>query len=123
MRNTRYRTEALRKMSALADVLARELQHGSPGLLGPMLHENWQLKRQLASGITSPQIDEWYEAARRYGARGGKITGAGGGGFLLLYAMPEKHKSVLRALRLREVPFDFSLCGSRIIYNDGGVLR
>jgi len=118
--NVPNRVQALRKMSALAFTLADELEHGNPDIMGTLLHDNWVAKRQLASGITNPQIDEWYETARRYGASGGKITGAGGGGFLLLYALPENHKSIMRALRLRDVPFNFTLQGSQSVHNDGG---
>jgi D-glycero-alpha-D-manno-heptose-7-phosphate kinase len=114
------RVEQLRRMSALAGTLAYDLEQGDPNNLGVWLDLNWQAKRELASGITNPQIDEWYATARRHGASGGKITGAGGGGFLLLCALPENHNHILRALSgLRVVPFNLTLQGSAIVYNDG----
>jgi D-glycero-alpha-D-manno-heptose-7-phosphate kinase len=119
--NTASRLEALRRMSAMANVLARVLAHGNPALMGPLLHENWELKRSLSSGISNQAVDLMYAQARRYGASGGKITGAGGGGFLLLYALPENHRSILRALRLRDIPFSLTTGGSQIVYNDGGL--
>ena len=61
---------------------------------GKMLHQGWQMKRSLASKITNPQIDAWYELALRAGAYGGKLCGAGGGGFLLFVAPPECHQSI-----------------------------
>ena len=71
----------------------------------------------MASGISNSKIDEWYERARQHGAIGGKITGAGGGGFLLLYASPQRHEEIVRALpELRPVAFRFEPQGSKIIY-------
>jgi D-glycero-alpha-D-manno-heptose-7-phosphate kinase len=84
---------------------------------GEMLHESWLLKRSLASGISNGKIDEWYERARKHGAIGGKILGAGGGGFLLLYAHPEHHPAIISALaELSLVTFRFEPQGSKIIY-------
>jgi D-glycero-alpha-D-manno-heptose-7-phosphate kinase len=75
------------------------------------------MKRALADGITSPQIDDWYERARRAGALGGKLLGAGGGGFLLVYAHEDRHEAILRALpELTLVDFRFEPQGSKIIY-------
>jgi len=74
-------------------------------------------KRALASGITSDRIDHLYTTARAHGALGGKITGAGGGGFLLLYAPPDVHPRICRALPdLRPVPLRFEPQGAKIIY-------
>jgi D-glycero-alpha-D-manno-heptose-7-phosphate kinase len=71
----------------------------------------------MASGISNPEIDDWYERARKHGAMGGKISGAGGGGFLLLYAPAERHAEIVEALpELRPVPFRFEAQGSKIIY-------
>ena len=71
----------------------------------------------MANGVSSGQIDEWYERARANGAIGGKITGAGGGGFLLLYAPTERHEAIVNALPdLRRVSFGFEPHGSTIIY-------
>jgi D-glycero-alpha-D-manno-heptose-7-phosphate kinase len=74
-------------------------------------------KRRLASGISNGHIDDWYERARAAGAIGGKLLGAGGGGFLLVYANPERHADICRALpELRPIKFHFCPQGSKIIY-------
>jgi D-glycero-alpha-D-manno-heptose-7-phosphate kinase len=84
---------------------------------GEVLHAGWMEKRKLASGISKPCIDEWYERARAHGAIGGKILGAGGGGFLLLYAPPERHAEICEALpELRPIDFGLSPQGSKLIY-------
>lgn len=86
--------------------------------IGNVLHENWLLKRELASGITTTEIDNMYEAAVQGGATGGKVAGAGGGGFLLLYVPPENHGSVRNALRgYRQMPFMLDSHGASIIFN------
>jgi len=84
---------------------------------GDLLHESWQLKRSLASGVSNSQIDQAYEAARSAGARGGKLLGAGGRGFICLYTEPGKQAAVRETLKgLNEVSFGFSAEGSRIIF-------
>jgi D-glycero-alpha-D-manno-heptose-7-phosphate kinase len=85
--------------------------------VGEILNVGWTLKRGLAPGITSPEIDAWYVRARAAGAIGGKLLGAGGGGFLLLFASPEDHAAITHTLPdLRPIPFQFEPQGSRIIY-------
>lgn len=87
------------------------------GEVGEILDAGWTIKRRLAQGVSSPAIDEWYARARAAGAIGGKVLGAGGGGFLLLFAPPSDHPAVLAALpELRPVPFRLEPHGSRIIY-------
>lgn len=84
---------------------------------GRLMHEGWQAKRSLSRCVTNSEVDQLYESARNAGALGGKITGAGGGGFLLLFVHPERHKSVRQALnKLIHVPFSFDYSGSQIIY-------
>jgi D-glycero-alpha-D-manno-heptose-7-phosphate kinase len=84
---------------------------------GELLDENWKIKKSLAAGISRPEIDEIYVAAKKAGALGGKIAGAGGGGFLLLYVPKEKQDSVRLALSsLKETAFCFEPQGSKIIY-------
>jgi D-glycero-alpha-D-manno-heptose-7-phosphate kinase len=74
-------------------------------------------KKKLADGISNRQIDEWYAVARQHGAIGGKVLGAGGGGFLLLFAHPESFQDIMHALPdLKPVPFKFEPQGSKIIY-------
>jgi len=84
---------------------------------GYLLDESWKIKKSLATGITNPKIDEMYNIAKGAGALGGKIVGAGGGGFLLLYVPEEKRKNLRAALApLKETPFCFEQQGSKIIY-------
>jgi D-glycero-alpha-D-manno-heptose-7-phosphate kinase len=111
------RRAGLRRMVQLAHELRAALIRDDLGGFGEALHEGWMLKRELASGITNPHIDDWYERGRAAGASGGKILGAGGGGFLLLYAPPERHEAICSALpHLRHVPVRFAPQGSKIIY-------
>ena len=82
-----------------------------------LLHEGWELKRSLGFGISSVAVDDWYSAARKAGAKGGKLLGAGGGGFLLLMAPPERHEAIREALgRPREIRFKIDRRGSRVIF-------
>ncbi len=84
---------------------------------GELLHESWTRKKALANGITNNDVDDAYDRARAAGAGGGKLLGAGGRGFLLFYVEPERQDAVRGALEaLMEVPFAFSLEGSRIIF-------
>lgn len=86
---------------------------------GELLHEAWQLKRGLGDRVSNSQIDELYDQARAAGAVGGKLTGAGGGGFLLLFVPPEKQTALKETLRhLIHVPFKFEFSGSQIIFFD-----
>jgi D-glycero-alpha-D-manno-heptose-7-phosphate kinase len=91
-------------------------------VFGQLLHEAWQTKRSLSPQVSTPQVDAMYERARRAGAVGGKLTGAGGGGFLLLFVPPKRQPGVRRALApLLEVPFAFEAGGSQIIFYEPGV--
>jgi D-glycero-alpha-D-manno-heptose-7-phosphate kinase len=95
-----------------AAILDRRLE-----AVGEILDAGWQIKRGLASGISNPQIDEWYGRARSAGAIGGKLVGAGGGGFLLVFAPPRAHAGIVECLpELRPVPIHLEPFGSRIIY-------
>jgi len=86
--------------------------------IGEVLDENWTLKKRLASGITNPQIDGMYERARAAGAIGGKVAGAGGGGFLLLYVKPEHQAKVRESLSdYRQMPIMLDDFGATIIFN------
>ncbi|RRH87014.1 GHMP kinase [Variovorax beijingensis] len=106
----------LNRMVELAYELREELQNGHVNSMGEILDENWQLKKQLASGITSSEIDEWYAKAKANGALGGKLLGAGAGGFLMFYAPSERHDAIEKALGLRRIHFGFEPLGSRIIF-------
>ena len=86
--------------------------------VGHMLHKTWELKKQITEKITNPRINEMYQKARKAGALGGKISGAGGGGFLLLYVPRDKQNKVRIALKeYREFPFMLDPYGSKIIFN------
>jgi D-glycero-alpha-D-manno-heptose-7-phosphate kinase len=84
---------------------------------GTLLHEAWQAKRSLSSRVSNSQVDEMYDAALAAGAIGGKITGAGGGGFMLLFVPPHRQDKVRDALKSQiHVPFRIDNTGSQIIY-------
>ena len=91
--------------------------NGDLGDFGRLLHESWMLKRSLSSRVSTPEIDTMYATARAAGALGGKIAGAGGGGFLLLFVPPERRGDVRKALAgLLHVPFRIDFTGSGILY-------
>jgi len=86
--------------------------------LGRVLHENWELKRKLASGISNAAIEEMYALARASGALGGKICGAGGGGFLLVYCPPDRQERLAKGMQgYRMLPFALERDGSKVIFN------
>jgi D-glycero-alpha-D-manno-heptose-7-phosphate kinase len=106
-----------KKMVDLAFRLRADLQQNRLESFGEIIHEGWLLKKSLTSGISTSAIDGWYAKARKAGARGGKLLGAGAGGFLMFYAPPEKHEAIARALGgLRRMDFRFEQQGSRIIF-------
>lgn len=112
-------TDTLVTMRDLAYEMRDRLGSGEVEAIGPLLHSNWELKRSLADGVSDPDLDAYYETARQAGATGGKILGAGAGGFLLVVAPPEVQPQVRRALgQLREVPFRFSARGTQIEFLD-----
>ncbi|MBM2848883.1 MAG: putative kinase [Anaerolineales bacterium] len=117
-RNINDRMAILREMKQMAYTARDELRAGNLEAMGRLLHEGWQLKKQLASQISNGAIDEMYQTARRAGALGGKITGAGGGGFLLLYCLPERREAVRDALKpLQELPFQLEMAGTKVIFD------
>ena len=86
---------------------------------GELLHEAWEIKRGLSPAVSNPQIEEFYATARAAGAIGGKLLGAGGGGFMLLFVPPGRQDAVRHALgRFIHVPFKFEFSGSQIIFFD-----
>lgn len=107
----------LKKMAELANDLKESLIANNLNAFGSFLHENWLLKKQLASQISNSQIDKWYKIGLKNGAMGGKILGAGGGGFLLFYADPKNQAKIISALKIiKPVSFSFEPQGSKIIY-------
>jgi D-glycero-alpha-D-manno-heptose-7-phosphate kinase len=115
--NTPAKMDSLRHMRDHAFAL-QELCSGNSFSIekfGAILNQSWQLKRGLSSKITNNEIDRWYDAAMAAGADGGKLCGAGGGGFLLFIARPEKHDAVRRALAgLTQVPVVHEVHGSQV---------
>jgi len=106
------------ELSGLALAAADALGAGDVDALGPMLDQAWRLKRSLAAGISNPAIDAAYDAALAAGAAGGKLLGAGGGGFLMFIAPPARQDAVRAALgALRETPFRFAARGSAIVFH------
>ncbi|MEE8420742.1 MAG: GHMP kinase [Dehalococcoidales bacterium] len=107
----------LEQMRDMAFDLRERLNNkAAPEILGETMHRGWLLKKQLASRISNSGIDEYYEKALAAGALGGKVSGAGGGGFLLLYCPADRRAAVKESLGLKEQSFSFEPEGSKIIY-------
>lgn len=118
MQNKNSKRDTMAKMVALTKDLQTALRKNKLSSIGKLLHKNWILKKTMAEGVSNSTIDNWYKIARKHGALGGKILGAGGGGFLLLYAEPEKHAKIISALSLRAFPVRLEPQGSKIIFVD-----
>jgi len=117
VKSQRTKQRVLQQMVELAHELRTELQNNNVGAFGELLHENWRLKRSLTPQVSSTQIDGWYEQARRAGAEGGKLLGAGSGGFLIFSAAPDRHEAIAFELAaLRRVNFGFEPQGSKVIF-------
>lgn len=115
---------ALHEMKDLAGRVVDALTAGDTEIIGHLLHEAWQQKRRLTSGVTTPLIDTAYAAALACGATGGKITGAGGGGYLMIACPPSKQESVTLALKdigLTRMHFRFDTQGAVVLMNTLGV--
>jgi D-glycero-alpha-D-manno-heptose-7-phosphate kinase len=113
----RSAVEKMHRIVEHAHAVRQAIENGDPDGVGEILHESWMLKRSLTDGISNSAIDGWYDAARAAGAVGGKILGAGGGGFLLLYVPRERQPAVKQALsHLRQIPFRFEREGTKIIF-------
>jgi len=118
--------DALHEVKALGLRMRSALQQGDIRELGILMHEGWQAKRRISTKISTPGIDELYTLAREAGALGGKITGAGGGGFLLLYCEPQLQPAVREAMRqqgIQEMTFGFDMQGAQAIVNDPFINR
>jgi D-glycero-alpha-D-manno-heptose-7-phosphate kinase len=104
---------------AIADRMCDTLQNGSIDEVGELLDASWTLKKRMASNVSNNELDRLYQAARAAGALGGKVSGAGGGGCLLLYVPPGSQPGVRAAMSaagLKEVAFSFEPEGSRIVH-------
>ncbi|HEX7598273.1 MAG TPA: galactokinase [Polyangia bacterium] len=94
------------------------LEHGTPAEFGALMHEHWEHKRKRSAGMSNPRIDEWYELGRKHGAVGGKLVGAGGGGFLMFYAEErDRLRAAMEKAGLEEVRFRFDFDGTRVVFS------
>lgn len=115
--NISTKLDALNYMKGQADLMHDTLvTQGFNEKFGEILHNNWLSKQKLASKISTPQISEYYDKALHAGALGGKLLGAGGGGFLLFYCDEQHQQDVEDALDIRRVDFDICFNGSRVIF-------
>src|SRR4029077_9065361 len=99
--------------------ISNAISEGDLRRFGELLDAHWQSKKRLSDGISTPQIDAWYELAKKNGAIGGKISGAGGGGFLMLYCEDNKTRlrDAMRGAGLRELKFRFDFEGSKVVFD------
>jgi D-glycero-alpha-D-manno-heptose-7-phosphate kinase len=111
--------EKMHRIKAIGLESKKALEGGDLKRFGELLHEHWTLKRGVSDGMTTDAIDSWYSTARANGALGGKVVGAGGGGFLMLYCAEgrEKVRAALGKMGLVEHRFRFDFEGSKVIYN------
>jgi len=113
--------DALHEVKAIALDMREALKAGELHRFGELLHQSWTAKRRISNRISTPRIDQLYACAREHGAIGGKITGAGGGGFLLLYCDSNSRDAVREALskeNVQEMAFCFDTQGAQVIVND-----
>jgi D-glycero-alpha-D-manno-heptose-7-phosphate kinase len=111
--------DTMKEMVSLVSAFCDAINRGDTDACGLLLDRNWQLKQQMASGISNEKIEIMYRAAKEAGALGGKIAGAGGGGFLLLIVAREQQNAVFDALKAyRELPFMLEPSGSKVIFDD-----
>jgi len=117
--NLEYKTEILKEMWQSARVGRGCIENGNIGVIANLFNSNWEMKKSLASTISNTEIDAMYKKALDAGATGGKICGAGGGGFMLLYVEPKRQDYVRKALsNYQELPFKFEAEGSKIVYQE-----
>jgi D-glycero-alpha-D-manno-heptose-7-phosphate kinase len=108
----------LHQAKALGHRSREALERGKTALFGELMHEHWEHKKRRSGGMSNPQIDEWYELGRSNGAIGGKLVGAGGGGFLMFYT--EDHRRLRAAMSragLEEVRFRFDFEGTKVLFS------
>ena len=117
--NRADKRELMSNMVSLAYDMRDLLENNDIEPLGELLDQNWQLKRQMTAGISDPQIDGWYKKGILAGATGGKLLGAGNGGFMMFFAPKEKHANITKAMKdLQRVPFSFDTGGSKIVFTE-----
>ncbi len=106
----------LRRMVEMTYQMRDDLSSGRLDAVGAILDEGWSLKKTLSQGISDRDIDAWYDAAMKAGASGGKLLGAGAGGFLMFLAPPDRHEDIARAVKLPRMKVGFSFEGAKIVY-------
>ena len=116
--NDESKTIAMQQMVGMVPQLLSELLQGNVASLGDYLDKGWNIKRHLATSISNSNLNQIYEKARRYGASGGKILGAGGGGFFLLSCPKSKQNNLIAKLGLKYIPVKFDTDGATIVYRD-----
>ena len=111
--------DMLRNLHYVKDLGVRSLhalEKGDGPAFGELMHEHWEHKKRRSAGMSNAQIDEWYELGRNSGAIGGKLVGAGGGGFLMFYAADRnKLRHAMAKTGLEEVRFRFDFEGTKIV--------
>ncbi len=120
IKNVKKKRRELAAMQQMVSDAVKILSAKNGSILdfGKLLHENWKIKRALAEGVSIPTADAIYNTARNAGALGGKLLGAGGGGFMLIFARPQAHPAIKKKLKkFLIVPFEFEKTGSRIIFS------
>ena len=123
IKKTPEKNKELIRMKEMVDEAVDILSGNDSDLsdFGKLLHENWMIKRKLTNKISNASIDKIYNKAIKAGAKGGKLLGAGGGGFILFFVEPDKQKDVMKKMKkLLYVPFRFEKLGSQIIYYNMG---
>jgi D-glycero-alpha-D-manno-heptose-7-phosphate kinase len=112
----REKYDIVREMVKLAELVKQSLEQGHLSRFGELLHQSWLLKKSLTDNITNQKLDEYYNTALKAGAKGGKILGAGSGGFFLFYCESKYQERIRNVLKLRELKFIFDNEGSKIVY-------
>lgn len=117
--NDKQVVSSLREIKDIGIESCSAIMDGNLHRFGELMDIHWQAKKRLAAGVTNPQIDAWYDLAKRHGAIGGKISGAGGGGFLTLYCEGDttELREAMRAAGLRQLNFRFDFEGSKVIFD------
>lgn len=118
-RNDQTVVGSLREIKDIGIEICSAITKGNLRRFGELMDLHWESKKRLSAGITNPQINAWYELAKRNGAIGGKISGAGGGGFLMFYCEEKKSqlRDAMRKAGLRELNFRFDFEGSKVIFD------
>jgi len=118
-RNDSVVVSSLREIKDIGIEISDSILKGNLRRFGELLDVHWQTKKHLSNGISNPQIDDWYDLAKRCGAIGGKISGAGGGGFLMLYCEGSKAalREAMRKSGLLELNFRFEFEGSKVVFD------